>query len=122
MLDLVDELARLAFADDAQLAVRDGHFQAARRERADEHHRLGVLADVDEAAGAGQARAELRDVEVAVAVGLGEAEEGEVEPAAVVEVELVRLVDDRLGIDGGAEVQARCRHAADHAGLGGQAS
>ena len=38
----------------------------------------------------------LRDVDVALAVGLREAEERDVEPAAVVEVELVGLVDDRL--------------------------
>ena len=56
---------------------------------------LGALADVDEAAGAGQPRAEAGDVEIAVPVDLGEAEEGAVEPAAVVEVELVGLVDDR---------------------------
>ena len=53
-------------------------------------------------------------------VGLGEAEEGEVEAAAVVEVELVRLIDNRLGVGGRAEVQTRCRYAADHAGLGSQ--
>ena len=57
---------------------------------------LRVLADVDEAAGAGQPRAELADVEVAFAVGLRQAEERDVQPAAVVEVELVGLVDDRL--------------------------
>ena len=35
-------------------------------------------------------------------------------------IELVGLVDDGLGVDGRAEVQAAGRHAADHAGLGGQ--
>ena len=50
----------------------------------------------------------------------GEAEHRDVEPAAVVEVELVRLVDDRLRVDRGAEVQAAGRDAADHAGLGGE--
>ena len=89
-------------------------------EGADEDHLLGVLADVDEAAGAGELRPELADVEIAVAVGLGEAEEGHVEPAAVVEVELVGLVDHRLGVGRRAEVDAARRHAADHAGLGGQ--
>ena len=54
------------------------------------------------------------------AVGLRQAEEGDVEPAAVVEVELVRLVDDRLGVHRGAEVEAAGRDAADDAGLGGQ--
>ena len=53
-------------------------------------------------------------------VGLRQAEERDVEPAAVVEVELVGLVDDRLGVDRRAEVEAAGRNAADHAGLGGQ--
>jgi hypothetical protein len=50
---------------------------------------LGVLADVDEAAGAGQPRAELADVEVAFGVRLRQAQHRQVQPAAVVEVELV---------------------------------
>jgi hypothetical protein len=54
------------------------------------------------------------------AVGLGQAEEGDVEPAAVVEIELAGLVDDGLGIDGRAEIEPAGRHAADHAGFGGQ--
>ena len=53
-------------------------------------------------------------------VAFGQAEAGHVEAAAVVEVELLVLVDDRLGVDAGAEVEARLRHAADHARLGGQ--
>ena len=53
-------------------------------------------------------------------VDLRQAEEGEVEAAAVVEVELVGLVDDRLRVGRGAEVEPAGRHAADHAGLGGQ--
>ena len=48
------------------------------------------------------------------------AEDGEVEAAAVVEVELLVLVDHRVGVDGRAEVEARGRNPADHAGLGGQ--
>ena len=41
-------------------------------------------------------------------------------PAAVVEVELVRLVDDRLRVGGRAEAQAAGGHAADGARLDGQ--
>ena len=72
-----------------------------------------VLADVDEAAGAGKARAEAADVDVALRVDLRHAEAGQVEAAAVVEVELLVLVDHRLGVDRGAEVQPALRHAAD---------
>src|SRR5205823_11066715 len=86
---------------------------SVRREAADEDHLLRVLADVDEAAGAGQARAELADVEVAFGVGLREAEEGDVQPASIVEVELVGLVDDGLRVHRGAEVQSTGRDTAD---------
>ena len=105
---------------DREAPIAHLDLERPRRERADEHHRLGALADVDEAARAGEPRTEARDVEVAVPVDLGEAEEGAVEPAAVVEVELIGLVDDGLGIDGGAEVEAGGGHAADDAGLGRQ--
>ena len=84
---------------------------AARREGAEKHHLLGVLADVDEAAGARQPGAELADVDAALAVGLRHAEEGHVEPAAVVEVELRRLIDQRLDVAGGAEIEPARRHA-----------
>ena len=53
-------------------------------------------------------------------VDLRQTEKRHVEPAAVVEVELIRLVDHRLGVDRGAEIDAARGHAADHAGLGGQ--
>ena len=96
VLDGAHELALAAFLLDVQLPVPDREPEAAGREGADEHHALGVLADVDEAAGPGQARSELADVQVALGIGLREAREGDVEPAAVVEVELRGLVDDRL--------------------------
>ena len=53
-------------------------------------------------------------------VRLRHAEEREVEPAAVVEIELLVLVDDGLGVDRRAEIETRRRHAADHARLGGE--
>ena len=102
---------------DAQAPVLDRDLQPPGREGADEHHLLGVLADVDEAAGAGEARAELADVEIALLVRLGETKERGVEPAAVVEVELVGLVDHALRVDRGAEAHASRRHAADHSRL-----
>jgi hypothetical protein len=108
------------FGDDAKPAVLDENLEAASGEGAGKHQAAGVLADVDEAAGAGEARAEPGDVDVAEAVSLGHAETGHVEPAAVVEVELQALLQDGVGIESGAEVEAALRHAADHAGLRGQ--
>src|SRR5262249_46918947 len=118
VLDVEDELLQLAVLDDAQAAVLDPDLEAAGRKGADEHHLLGVLADVDEAAGAGKARAELADVEIAVLVRLGETEKGRVEAAAVVEVELIGLIDDGLCIDRSAEIEPARRYPADDPGLG----
>ena len=118
--DRVDELALPPLGGDAHAAVLDRDLQPAGREGAGEHQLARVLADVDEAAGAGQARAEAADVDVAEPVDLGHAEAGQVEPAAVVEVELLVLVQQRLRVDRGAEVEPALRHAADHAGLGGE--
>ena len=53
-------------------------------------------------------------------VYLGHAEAGQIEPAAVVEVELLVLVQQRMRVDRAAEVETALRHAADHAGFGGQ--
>src|SRR5262245_61146012 len=59
VLDVEDELLQLAVFDDAQATVLDPNLEASSRKGADEHHLLGILADVDEAAGAGKAGAEL---------------------------------------------------------------
>ena len=120
MLDFLDEFLRAPFFQNEQFPGVDRNIQPAGGEGADEDHLLGVLRDVDEAAGAGEARAELGDVEVALLVGLGEAEEGDVQPAALVEVELAGLVDDSLGVGRRAKAHAAGRHAADDAGFGGE--
>jgi hypothetical protein len=107
-----------ALLDDPSAAVLDRDFQAAGGEGAGEDDLAGVLADVDEAAGAGQPGAEAADVEVAAFVALGEAEARHIQAAAVVEIELLILVDDGIGIDRGAEVEAARGHTADHARFG----
>ena len=92
LLDRLDELRVLPLGDDPELAVLDPHLEPAGGERAGEHELARVLADVDEAAGAGELRPEPAHVHVAGAVGLRHAEARQVEPAAVVEVELLVLV------------------------------
>ena len=120
LLDLVDEFRGLAFPDDAQLAVRYRDIEASGREGAGKDKSLGALRDIDEAAGAGDAAAEAADVDVAFAVGLRHAEARKIEPAAVIEIELLVLLDDGFGVQGGAEIEPALRHAADDAGLGRQ--
>src|ERR1700712_1175524 len=118
MLDSIDELLTVAIAHDFEAPALDRDIELARVERADKHDLLRALADVDEAARARELGAELADVEIAVAIRLRETQERNVEAAAVVEIELVGLIDDRLRVGRGAEVQAARRNAADHAGLG----
>ena len=104
VLYLGNELAAAALTSDLEPPLRHPDLEPTGCERAGEHHALGVLADVDEAPGARKPGAELRDVEVAVRIGLRQAEDREVKPAPVVEIELVGLIDNRIGIDRGAEV------------------
>ena len=82
--------------------------------------RAGLRADVREAAGTADAALEGVDVDVALGVDLGERQAGDIEPAAVVEVEHVRLVDHRLVVEPGPALVAGHRHAAEDALLDGQ--
>ena len=107
LLDRVDELRAAPFLEDRQLPLSDLDLQPAGREGADEDQLAGILRDVDEAAGPGEAPAEAADVDVPVPVRLSQPEAGEIEPAAVVEVELLVLVDDRAGIDRPPRSRAR---------------
>src|SRR5690606_1014826 len=100
---------------DPELAVLDRDLEAARRERAREHDRTRVLRDVDEAAAAVQLAAELAGVDVTEAVALRHAEAGEIETAAMVEIEHLVLVDDRVRVRRRAEARAAGKHAADRA-------
>jgi hypothetical protein len=101
----------------ASLPFRQANPLRSGAEGADEDHLLGILADVDEAAGAGKLRSELADIEIAGAIDLGEAQKRRIETSAVIEVKLIGLIDHRLGIDGGAEIDAAGGDPADHPGL-----
>src|SRR5271165_761091 len=120
LLDLLQELPLLAIFQDAELAVLHCHLQAGAGEGADKHHEPRILADIDETACPGEPAAKAADVDVARGIALRHAEAGHVEAAAVVEVELLVLVDHRIHVDAGAEVAAARRNATDYAGLYGQ--
>src|SRR5271156_2998817 len=99
---------------------RPRDLEAARSERAAEDHGLGVLTDIDKAAGSDNFAAEAADIDIAALVDFGKREEGEIEPTAVVEIELVGLVDHRLIVSARAGLIAGCRHTADQALLVGE--
>ena len=74
LLDGVDELRAASFLDDCQLPLPDTDLQPSGREGADEDQLAGVLRDVDEATGSGEAVAEAADIDVAVPVRLRQPE------------------------------------------------
>lgn len=78
---------------------------------------FGVLADVDEAAGTREPWPEFADVKGALLVRLGKAKKRQIEPAAIAEVELIRLIDNGLRVCRSAEVESSRRHAADDSWL-----
>ena len=117
---LPHELDAVGLVQDPELSCLDSDLQAAGAEGSDEHNLLRVLADVDEAARPGQLAPEPADVHVSFAVGLREPQEREVQAPAVVQVELVRLIDHRLRVGGRAEIQSSGGNSADHSRLGRQ--
>ena len=109
-----------AFLHDPRLAVLPLHVEPARGERAAEDHALRVLADVDEPADADDLVAEAADVHVAVRVDFREREEREIETAAIVEVELRRLLDHRGEVLRAARIAACDGRTADQPLLVGE--
>src|SRR4029078_7569843 len=98
VLHAFGEFASCAFVEDRELAIagRDPHFAGVAG--ADKDRLLGVLADVDQASGAGELGAELADVQVADAVDLRQSEKRRIKRDAVVEIKLIWL--GRSGVCG----------------------
>src|SRR6266566_5795470 len=104
--DLADagyKFAEGAVAADGETAVLDTDVDFSSRHGAAEDQPLSVLRDIDESARAVATIAEAGDVDVAGLIDFREGEECAGEPAAVVEIELIGLVEDDARIDGGAE-------------------
>ena len=118
MLNLPEELFPGSFLPDFQKAVVDRHLQAVGGEGPHEHHFPGVLADVDETPRPCKPVAEFAHVEISLLIGLGQPEKAAVEPAPVIEIELIGLIDDAVCIDGRTKAQAPRRKPADDPGLG----
>ena len=106
VLDLTDELCHVAFVDDTQAAVLDRDAQSTSREGTDEYNFRGILTDVDEAAGAGEPWPEFTDVQIALLVRLGKPEKGCIKATAIIEVELIGLIDDGLRVRRRPEIQS----------------
>ena len=57
----------------------------------------------------------LGNIDVTVLIALSKAQECKINTAAIVEVELIRLIQNRLDVNGTAELVAALRNAADGA-------
>src|SRR4029453_14304085 len=109
LLDPAHKLLAVALAHDAKHSIVDRDFKPAGSERTCEHDPARVLADVDKAAGAGESRAEATDVDVAVGVDLSHPKTRHVKPAAIVEIELLALLDNGVGIHCSSEIKTALR-------------
>ena len=119
MFHLRKKLAPGAGFGDLQPALLDGDL-ATIGECADEDDPFRVLADVDEAPGAGEFGAEFADVDVALLIDLRHAEKRDIQPTTVVKVELRGLVDDRLRIASRAEIEPTRRNTTEYPRFGGE--
>ena len=78
------------------------------------------MGNIDKAARTGQAGAEFGNVQIAFAIGLRQPQKGHVQAAAIVKIKLAGLIDNGVGIGGGAKTQTAGGYAANHARLGGE--
>ena len=117
LLHLTEELFAPSLPVDMDGAVLDADLQSIGGEGPAEEDLPGVLGDIDKAAAAGDLGTEAADVDVAVLVALGQSQIGLVQSAAVIEVELIALVQDGVGVGGGAELGSALRDAAHRAAL-----
>ena len=98
----------------------DRYTKAARCECADEHQLFGILTNIDKASGTRKTRPKLTHIQISLAIGLREPEKGCVQPAAVIKVELIGLIDNGLCVNRGSKIEPSCRHAANDARFGGK--
>ena len=119
MADFRNHFFRFAFADDLQFAVFDRDFQSRGGQCTAENDPFGILGDVDEAARSGNPRTKFRYVDIADFVQFRHAEAGQVQTAAVIEIELAGVIDDRQRVDRATEPQSAAGNAADQARLDG---
>ena len=104
-----------AFLENVQAAIFDSHLEPVRGECAAKNQPAGILADVHKPAHSGDTPGEGRDIHMAATVYLRRPQRREIEPLAIIEIELRRLIDNRMGVQRGTKRETARRHAADGA-------
>ena len=113
LFDRLDEASMPSFLLDAKAPVLQACDQTPRSQGAKKADRFGVLGNMNESSGTVRLAGKTTDVDVPSAIDLREGEECDVKAAAVIEVELRGLLDERLVVDSGPEVIAADRSASD---------
>ena len=119
-MDAASKLSSATFLDNSEFAILNSQVQSAGRERAGKYHLACILADVDEAASTASLVPNRLTLTLPSAVDLGHAKNRNVQTTTIVEIKLLVLVNYRVRIDAGAEIQSRGGHATNYAGLGRQ--
>ena len=96
LIDFVDKFGRFSFAKDFELTINNSGLETTGRECSREDQLTRVLGYVYEAAGTRQAAVEQADVDITARVDLRHAEAGEVQSTAVIEIEHLVLIDNRI--------------------------
>ena len=117
MVDVLPELDVRPVLDDIQLSVLYAYIAFSGCECTHEAYVLGSLRDIDESAGARHLSCKSRNIDVAVHVDLRRSEACVVYAAAVVKVEHIGLLEDRVRVVCRACRDAGSRYSAHHAGL-----
>ena len=106
LLNRFDEFVRSPFGYDLQLTTFGSGGVAIGGKRPGENKLAYILADVDEPPGAGKMRTEPADIDVAGAIDLSHAEAREVQATAIIEIDLLILMQQRLRINARTEIEA----------------
>src|SRR5690625_2977095 len=120
LIDFSHKFPVLTFRLNAQTSVTGSGKQPPGSERSTQDDGRGILAAISESTGADHPPTELRDIHVTSCIDLSEAEEGNIQPSAVIEVELCRLVEDRSGVRRDAEDHSPRWNASDQTLLDGE--
>ena len=121
--DLTDGLDKLSVSSlllDAQLAVFNPGFQSTGRECANEDDLLAVLRDVDKTTTPRHTARESTGVDVTSTIALRETETRDIDPPAIYEIELRRMINRSNVVQGRAESITGERHTTVYAGIDGQ--
>jgi hypothetical protein len=100
--------------------ILDRDLQSAAGKRSRENEPLGALGDIDETAGASEPGTEAAHIDIACSIRLRHPQTGKIKTSAIVEIKLLVLVQHRIRIKRGTEIEPPLRHSADDSGLRSQ--